>query len=158
MSNKRQRTVSISRPTAKRPISKEIKVVTQATIDATQVNTSLFTATYPATVVGLRWSLTCAGDAGTVEGKHQWIIQLVKESITIPGMATSDGSSMVTPEQNVLAFGAGISLHDNYSINYIGDTKTMRKLQGGDRIIFSAIGVATNTTRIHGAIQFFLKT
>ena len=61
---KRSRTtgVSVIHSAAKRPIDKNLKYVKKTGVAATQVSTTLFTATFPCTVVGLRWSISCYQD------------------------------------------------------------------------------------------------
>ena len=74
-------------------------------------------------------------------------------------MAVSDGSELYTPEQDVLTYGSGCStgvdLGDNHRFD--GSTKTMRKMMGGDQLVFIAKGEATNTFAYHGVVQFFCK-
>ncbi len=74
-------------------------------------------------------------------------------------MAISDQATFYEPEQNVLAFGVG-ALEDEGpdSMTDSGTTKTMRKLMGGDKLVFINKGIVTNTHNTNGIIQFFCKS
>ncbi len=142
----------------RRPIDKKIIVVNKDGVDATQVSTVLVTATFPCTIVGLRWTFTFIQGAGTGNCSWRWAIVLLKDGETIGTTSITDGADLYTPEQNVMTFGLG--LIDNNVVNQVsvGDTKSMRKLMGGDRLVFVLTGVATNTVSCRGAVQFFCKT
>jgi len=143
----------------KRPIDKILVNVSQST-DATQVSTTLLTATFPCTVVGLRWDITVLTDAGTGRGVYSWVIVIVRDGVTASQMSHTDGGTIYAPEQDVMAFGKGVNqitgLTDGHQYN--GSTKTMRKLMGGDKLLFLAKGEATDTQSFVGGIQFFCKT
>lgn len=159
---KRQRTTQGGRTTgfvAKRPIDKELIAINRD-ITTAQVETTLTSATFPCTVTGLRWSI---GVINTYAGNNPlyWAIVLVKDGNAASGIATSNGSSLYQPEQNVLAFGVceldnpadgGVSAYQ-----FEGSTKSMRKLMGGDQLLFIA-NAGANGYSIRGAIQFFCKT
>ncbi len=144
---------------AKRPVDKILINVLHNNIDATQVTTVLVTATFPCTVTGLRWDLTLQQFAGVAFGTYAWVIAIVRDGLTIPTLAISDGSTLYKPEQDVLAFGHGMGALAALGMlsKYNGSTKTMRKMMGGDRIIFILVGEATNTASCEGCIQFFCK-
>ncbi len=156
---KRARTTGVSViRTTKRPIDKELKSMTLTGLTATQQETVLKTTTFPCTIVGLRWSLTSFQDAGTGNARCVWAIVVVRDGLSASSMSASDGSDFYTPEQNVLAFG-NFSMDNNVSVHQEnGNTKTMRKLMGGDQLIFIAKGQATNTSTVEGIIQFFCKS
>ncbi len=144
--------------TTKRPIDKNLKSVAFTTINASQQNVTLFTATFPCTLTGIRWSFDAKADAGTATGLHSWVLQVVRDGLAPQTMAISSGADFITPEGNIVAFGSGLSVGDQGpSKSYDGNTKTMRKMMGGDLLVFSALGQATNTTRIFGVVQFFCK-
>ncbi len=142
----------------KRPISKSIIAVTKAGMDSTQVTTTLLTVTFPCTIVGIRWEINCAQDAGTALSGHNWAIVIVKEGVTVDTSGTADAATYFNPEQNCLTWGIGQIDSRTETKTYTGSTKTMRKMQGGDILMFIARGEATNTTSIKGLIQFFCKT
>ncbi len=145
---------------AARPIDKKLICVSHTTMDATQKETVLMTATFPCTLVGLRWSLACVQDAGASNSQYVWSIVISRDGKSPSALALGDTNEMYTPEQDVLAFGAGVQtgsdLGDAQMFN--SATKSMRKLQAGDTLQFIAKGTATNTTAIHGIIQFFCKS
>ncbi len=142
----------------KRPIDKALIVITKDGIDATQVQTILFTATFPCTMVGLRWELSAVQAAGTGFCKGVWAIIIARQGITVNNMVQTDGSTLFAPEQDVITWGSwGIDNNVETTVR-IGDTKSMRKLMGGDRLIFIMKGIATQTTSMFGVVQFFCKT
>ena len=144
----------------RRPVDKKLVVIAKATVDATQQNTTLVTATFPCTIVGLRWSIGTVCDAGTAGGNFGWVIAIVKDGNTTGNLALTDGGDLYTPEGNVMAFGATVNGRADGAtvVHWHGNTKTMRKLMGGDVLVFSCQGVATNTSKVCGCIQFFCKT
>ncbi len=158
----------VGRVAAPRPIDKSIISISQATVGATKVSTTLITATTACTLLGIRWSFYIQGDAGTEGNAHDyvWWISYIQdgENATNPNLA--DAASFLSPEQNVLAFGIGTSRVDaagsstDTPLNerWVGNTKTMRKLRIGDRVQFHVQGVATETVRCRGAVMFFCKS
>jgi len=154
VSDKRQRVVTTSR--ARRPIDKvliSIGMVGNATPNATTV----ITATYPATMVGLRWDLNVAQSSGSGFATFAWAIVFLRDGETLDTIAFGDGSTTYKPEQNVLTFGAGQIDDNKWDRHYSGTTKTMRKLMVGDEIQFVFQGVATNEVVMFGIVQAFLK-
>lgn len=142
----------------KRPIDKSLISIAKNSVDASQVQTILITATFPCTIVGLRWSLSFTQDGGTGDAGLQWAVVVVRDGNTADTMSGADAASFYNPEQDVLAFGVGaIDNHGNV-VTFDGNTKTMRKLKGGDQLIFIQLGNATDTTRSRGVVQFFCKT
>jgi len=164
MSTKRRRTnggsVAVVQRSAKRPIDKSLVYVAKTNLGGSQVTTDLLTATFPCTVTGLRWSLGAIADAGSAETSANWAIVVVRDGLSADTLSLTDGASFYNPEQNVLAFGTGaLGPHDSgYSYQFVGETKTMRKLMGGDKLVFVALGQATNTVTIKGCVQFFCKS
>lgn len=154
--------VPFQRTTGSRcPIDKLLIGVLKAGVDANQVTTTLVTVTFPCTIVGLRWSLGVIQDAGTGQGDHMWAIVLVRDGQAAGNLSVADAANLYTPEQNVMAFGVGNSTLGttvNSKQHYEGSTKTMRKMMGGDLLVFVCQGVATNTSSFTGCIQFFCKT
>lgn len=144
----------------KRPIDKSLINVAHD-LNTTQQSTVLTTATFPCTITGIRWALSLLGDASgptTV----RWAIVLVKDGNSANTMASSDGSTLYEPEQNVLAFGVK-QLQDldqgagPGAISWEGSTKTMRKLMGGDQLVLITI-VSTTRGDLSGVVQFFCKS
>ena len=81
-----------------------------------------------------------------------------KESTTIASISATGGASVYEPEEEVMAFGRWAIDNNTETKLFNGDTKTMRKLQSGDQIVFIALGVATDTCNLEGVVQFFCKT
>ncbi len=146
------------RRTGRRPVDKLLIVVNKDTVAGSQVQTILTTATFPCTVVGLRWVITVAQDGGTTACIGEWAIIILRDGQTAGTLVLSDAGTMFQPEQDVMTWGMWNIDNNTQTKTMEGDTKTMRKLLGGDRLVFIAIGVATQTSKIQGVIQFFCKT
>ncbi len=155
---KRPREAFGATPHTKRPIDKSLVAVLKATVDATQETTVLLTTTFPCTVVGLRWDISFDQDGGTGLAAYTWGIVVVRDGVTVDTLATSDAASFFNPEENMLVFGAGTIDNNTQTKQHTGSTKTMRKMQGGDTLVYIHKGIATNTTGSRGVIQFFCKT
>ncbi len=140
-----------------RPIDKSLINVVQS-LGASQVITTMFTATFPCTITGIRWNLNQLQNAGTGEATGRWAIIIARDGITPPSMGQSNGGSLYDPEQDVLSFGSWAIDNNTNHQHEAGETKTMRKLKGGDRLLFIGIGTATNTTAMSGVVQFFCRT
>ncbi len=142
----------------KRPIDKAIIAIQVAGTGDTQVPTVLATIAFPCTLTGLRWGMTFTQDAGTATAFFYWAIVINRDGVTISQIATSNGSTFYKPESNCLVWGNGTIENNISTDDYIGSTKTMRKLMVGDTLQLIVKGSATNTTRCDGIIQFFCKT
>ncbi len=158
INDKRQRTATFAR--AKRSIDKVLIAISHDAMDATQVQTTIVTATFPNTVTGLRWDLSFSQDGGTGLCEIVWAIVLAKEGNVADTMIKTNGVQFYEPEQNCLVFGTerirdGVTQGQTKKTS--GMTKTMRKMMLGDRIIFIIQGVATNTGSVQGVIQLFQK-
>ena len=143
---------------SKRPVDKQLVVVTHSTINATQQNTTLVTVTFPCTIVGIRWDIAFIQDGGTGIAPHAWCINVLRDGGTQKVMSLTDGSTFFAPESDCLTFGTGLIDNNVQTLVYNGSTKTMRKMMGGDKLIFSSLGAATETSFCRGVIQFFCKT
>lgn len=162
---KRQRTELVPtegpafiRTRAKRPIDKLLVVVNKTDVVAAQQETDIITATFPCTAVGLRWDLSWFQTGGTGEATTFWAVVIVRDGNAASTMSTSDAGVLYAPEQDVLTFGTvGFDNHTN-SLHISGDTKTMRKLMGGDKLKFITFGTATNFNSVRGVIQVFCKS
>ncbi len=163
-STKRTRTgetVVVQQRAARRPIDKEIVNIRKTGVVGSQVSTTLITATFPCTITGLRWAFTAMTETGTTSASFQWAIVKVTQGDSANTMAGTDASTLYAPEQNCIVWGNAIlAPFDKVGgpSEFIGTTKVMRKLLGGDQLIFIAIGEAVNTSEIWGSIQFFCRT
>ncbi len=173
-SRKRFRAVSTAIPTvgtmaasvvrttgSRRPVDKVLISVLKDAVNATQQNTTLVTATFPCTIVGLRWNIGVCTDAGAAPAALSWAIVKVQQGETTNNLSLGDATTLYAPEQNVMVWGTGVfstfAAGNDQSI-FSGETKTMRKMMGGDLLRFIVKGVATNTCKVQGTIQFFCKT
>ncbi len=139
--------------------SKFLVNVALGSIVAAQQTTTLVTITLPGTMQGLRWELSGLRDAGTGVSTLRWAIVRVQQGHSVSTLATSDGSTLYQPEQEVLTFGVGTGTSNaSTPQTYSGVTKTMRKMRAGDTLVLAAIGEATNAWRLTGTVQFFMKT
>lgn len=122
-------------------------------VNNNQVNTSLFTATYPCVVMGLIVHGGTNTLAAALQG-FQWFVHVVEQGTAVPTIAY--GGSCFQPEQNVLAFGSGmIATSGNYFTQI--KTKTGRKLRAGDQLYWSIASNVAQTANYMFNIQFFLK-
>ncbi len=142
----------------KRPVDKQLVFVLHTGLNATQQNTTLITVTFPCTIVGIRWNLSAIQDAGTANASIHWCLNILRDGGTQKVMATTDGATFYQPETDCLAFGVASIDNNTVTNNWSGSTKTMRKMMGGDKFIFSSVGTTTNTSALRGIIQFFCKT
>ncbi len=152
--------VAVRTTGSKRPVDKLLVNIVHAGVNATQVATVLTTATFPCTIVGLRWDMTVAAAAGSGFSSFSWAIIILRDGVTVSQMSIGDGATLYAPEQDVMAFGRGLVTSQTLGMlsKYQGATKTMRKLMGGDKLQFIFKGEATTTSTVEGVIQFFCKT
>ncbi len=144
---------------AKRPIDKDLIVVTKDNLGASQTVQTLKTTTFPCTLTGLRWSIDIGGDGGTGLARTHWAIVIVRDGNTANTITTTGESTFYEPEQDVLAFGVALTQADLWDPKHFdGATKTMRKLMDGDLVQFLMLGEATNTSKVAGVVQFFCKS
>lgn len=143
-------------PRSRRPMDKIIKTIKVADVSSgAQTSTTLATATYPGTIVGLRWELSFVKT--TNSGNVAWAIVLVREGASADTITLTDAAAFYQPEQNVLACGVlGLDTTDRDII--VGDTKAMRKLQGGDQLLFLTYADVVSCASCSGTVQFFVKT
>jgi len=143
---------------SRRPVDKQLTAVNKDATAGAQVTTTLITVTFPCTIVGLRWDLNFFQDAGTGTAIGAWAIVVLRDGVTQPTIAISDAAQFYNPEQDVMAFGMFAIDNNTETSQFIGTTKTMRKMMGGDKLVFIDLGIATNTHGLRGVVQFFCKT
>lgn len=160
---KRRRTNSTAtfvRTDRKRPIDKNLFSIHANNVGPTQIDTVLYTATFPGTLTGLRWNVGFANGAAVTD-KLGWVIVVVPEGDSINAIGVTNGTNIYTPEKQVLAFGsmqAG-SVGTDHVVNIEGSTKTMRKLMAGDKLYFSNKSTTGHADSVCSAsVQFFYKT
>lgn len=109
----------------------------------------LFQASYPCTIAGIRWS--CVGVNAQTFTK--WCIHILREGE--PNKNVNFGGALMNPESDVIAFGTfGTAAAPGPAlIPFEGSTKTMRKLQSGDKLCISA----ANSIVAAGTIQYIVQ-
>lgn len=128
----------------------------QFTTNANTLNSStLYTAVYPCTMAGMRWDMDFVRASIVSENniQGQWAIYILKEGNVALELSPT---TIMQPEQNVIAWGvmslgtidSGVSKK-----SYMDKTKSMRKLQGGDKIML-AIKTVEAVSCVWG-VQFF---
>lgn len=156
----------------KRSKNKYVKtiLITDATATNKQINTILYSATYPCTIAGLRWNFACSQGNMTFNTgiNFFWIIYVIEEgdqpkNLTIGTVNNAEANDGFKGEQNVIAWGKG-QCTQNYNATFDSATKSMRKLQGGDVLAFSIkyeiitgnnSGTDTPGVTCTGGVQFF---
>jgi len=143
-----------------RPKDKQIVINSTVTAfpSAAQQDFPLYTTTFPATVTGLRWQINFGDTTGMTI--FYWCIYLLRDGVP-PGIVTGTGT-LFTPEQNVLAWGTGMTENKNNGESPSiykdrGQSKGMRKMMGGDRLMFSYTASSFVTAaKMSSCFQFFL--
>jgi len=148
-------------PRTKRPVDKQLIVVNHTTTTG-GVSTTLYTCTYPGTITGIRWSLSHHVVQDTAGTEGMWFIVVIRDGYAANAASLTSGSSLYQPESDVLAFGAFSGSRDtsgtDSGVIQDGSTKTMRKLQAGDVMLFVSIANVDSNIDLFGAVQFFIKT
>jgi len=152
--------VAVRHHTPKRPVDKLLVCISLPTLVASQQAVTLVTATFPCTIVGLRWDLKFITGAGTGPGSFAAAIVIVRDGNSASTLSIGNAATLYQPEQDVLFFARGLNalLASGDHSHYNGTTKTMRKMMGGDKLQLIAFGEATNSTALEGCVQFFCKT
>ncbi len=130
---------------------------------------TLTLTTFPCTLTGLRWDFNTPLSSTDTSTAHyfNWAIILVKQGNDANDLLSGNQTApaiLYEPEQNVLATGfmsPGTTGNTSTSGTWRGTTKTMRKLQTGDRIaLIYRLGGATDLNELHfgGTVQFFCKS
>lgn len=153
-SRKRQRTTQRF-TVQKRPIDKSL-VALNGAAGTSQTSTTLIQATFPCTVTGLRWDLSFTNSSASLGHTFEWAIVVVRDGRDAEAMGTSDGAKFYAPEQDVLTYGNG-RLWKSDRV-YLGSTKSMRKLMGGDALMFIVRAGSTSVVDYRGTVQLFCKT
>ena len=156
--SKRQRICSFFRVT--RPIDKSIRVIVQ-NLFTTQQATTLITAVFPCTLMGLRWVLDATFSTASNQ-EFFWAIVLVRDGNTVNTILLADGNTLYEPEQNVLAWGHGSPRDADVGGGPVaqhieGKSQTMRKLMVGDAVVLIQLSAAVAGS-LQGAVQFFCKS
>lgn len=107
------------------------------------MNEDLYTATYPVTISGLRWQLNFSPyitNMVNINCVYGWILYVLEEGEQYKEIALSNGNDGVVNytagEQNVICWGKGFCMGNDIARD-ADATKSMRKLQSGDRLVLS---------------------
>jgi len=120
------------------------------------------------TVSGIRWNISHATGSSSVSSHlMKWIIWIRRGNASLPtlgfaqsGESLSAAFAGVNPN-DILVWGSGYAGDAGASPRlYEGATKTQRKMNEGDSLIFSWLenGGTTELGGFHGLIQTFLKS
>lgn len=151
-----------------RPLDKSIIGISQTAAGTTGGNITLYTATFPATITGLRWEWDAFNAANSTNVNNvTWIIYRLKASLQPFTISQTNAAPVTQPEEEVICWGT-MGLPSNadptnaaankLSFHVKDSTKSMRKLQNGDRLAFAWIGDNSSNVTIQGAVQFFGKS
>ena len=158
MASKKRKMTHVAAASSTRPIDKTITALTH-TLSTTQTDVILTTATGPCTIRGLRWNLW-DNSSGTASDLTYWVIYRLKEGYTVPTISTTNNTQLMEPEQEVLVWGV-LSARDGDAgtgsamSQDKGETKSMRKLMSGDRLMLSTRSIGNAGATFNGAVQFF---
>lgn len=160
--NSRPENVVIQR-SMKRPIDKQLININITATDASQTAPVLYTATFPGTIVGLRWDLSCINLLNTNAYRIWWAIVIAGEGVGASTMATSNGATLYAPEQHCLTFGCSYieprdATRGPAIKHWTGSTKAMRKLSAADKLYFICLSDGTDAIGVQGIFQFFIKS
>jgi len=118
----------------------------------------------PLTVSGLRWQGGSFGGAVTTNHRLKWCIWIRRKGQAIPSQALnaatiSDAWGSID-ENNILVWGATVIADSVEVYPFEGATKTQRKMQVGDQLMFSyaVSGLTTETGGIFLLLQTFYKS
>lgn len=118
------------------------------------------------TLQGLRWDIDIQRISGTVSQRVYWAIVIVREGFNPNALNTGNGANLYTPEQDVLAYGTTVispGSQEDSSARFSDQTRTMRKVQQGDRLMLLFTGqpiidpTSENSLVINATFQFFVK-
>lgn len=123
------------------------------------------TVNRPLTVSGLRWMIDFGTTAAAAAQFVKWVIWIRRKNQSIPSIpipapgAVQDSFSSID-ENNVLVWGTGVVATNSGSKAFEGATKTQRKMQVGDQLVFSYYvgGTGTDAVLGIGTIQTFYKS
>lgn len=144
---------------ARRDIGKFLVNVSPGTaiLNSQEFTTIMPAATQPGTVTGLRWDLSfTATGVGICE--YVWAIVKLKSGVSTPTLSLTDGANIASDLQSVIAFGCGVARAAGEIPEEHGNTKSMRKMYNGDKLLLIVKGVGTASMAPRGTVQFFYRT
>jgi len=152
---KRRMVKRIGKFQQKRPIDKQLFGITNisTTANVTQ-KLDVYTATFPGTCRGIRVQGNMSETTANTLSEVSWALVKVRE-----GMAASDmnlAATIYNPEADVIVSGKGLA-STIVDIPIDISTKSMRKLQKADKLMFCII-TNSGTVRYAVLITFFYTT
>ena len=138
----------------KRPIEKfnTNGILTQ--VGPTKQTVDLFTANMAQTLVGLKINGNIYVDPNEYGAV---VIAVVREGNSANEISFTNGQSQYEPEQDVLwSFLLG-GITDQNSVNIDDDSKAMRKLNNGDKIVLIVDGSTSDSTNCYLNVTGWLK-
>lgn len=141
------------KPRPKHKFDKQLINVNTTTNANTAAPIILFTATYPCVVMGMVIS-GCATTNAAGVNSLEWFVVLVEQGTTVSAPAFS--GSAYAPEQQVMAFGAGLSQSGSMTQFHV-KTKTGRKMRAGDTLNWVCSSLVAGVVEYCFIVQFFLK-
>lgn len=152
-----------------RPVEKEIIYFNHLVSSTSIIHTNLYTATFPCTVENLRWDMMVYHESIlTAVQVAGWAIVVVRHSEQNGDLSFANGDDFYTlANANVMAHGIEgtcfevdpqLSAQTPTIVNSEGTSKTARKLQNGDRLVW--IGKSTHVVgaNMQGVVQFIIKS
>ena len=139
----------------RRPIEKDVITVHQTPTSTSQLETLLYTADDPCTVIRIVGNLVALGTYAGVGWGHIAIVK-VDANLGASTLDNTNGNFVYRPEHNVLWHGS-YCIEENVAINLPVDVKGMRKLREQDSIRLIVRGANTFTQYIHGSLTIMSK-
>lgn len=134
-----EESIRLVRPKVKRPNEKCL-VSYNATVGTIQNSTTIYTAEYPCTISGIRWSgnLSNLQTVGTSSAYVHWFLVVVRDGELDGFINTGHNVSAYSVPDNVLVFNnitcANRTVVGDYYYNFKGTSKAQRKLRKGDKL------------------------
>lgn len=142
---------------------KQVKCI-DSTVTDSQGNVTLYTATFPCFLTGIRWDLSFVSQTAASDVRIGWGLIVSGDGYTPNTLViSSSAADFYTPESDIIIPGH-MCLRDSDvgsgpSICYYnGSCKTGRKLKAGDVFYFSHLATVANGGGAYGVVQFVVKT
>ncbi len=154
-------------PRRRRPVQRQLKFYEGDVTNTSYVQHLLYEATYPCTAQGLRWAGSVFHlSVITNRQACMWTICVVREGEDVPVVTFIE--PFVQPQEDCMAFGiqstawtapseAEFSPTGPTMVNFEGTSNSQRRLQPGDRLIFTALTDHLVSTYLQIMFSFFIK-
>lgn len=117
------------------------------------------------TVSGFRWNINFSPTAVTTAQRYKWVVWVRRKKAPISSIpmvsngTPTDGFNQID-ENNIIVWGIGMSMNGQPYCSD-GATKTQRKMQAGDQLVFSIVAQtagATDGLQYSALFQTFWKS